>query len=425
MVDHAVRGGDVFDIAIIGAGAAGVAAARHLQRARPGLTIIVLEATGRVGGRAYSIYPQALAGEAIDLGCGWLHGARSNAWTRIAGELGLTVDRMPAPWDEGGRRLDSADEAAGRRAMAAFYDRVESRGEAAPDGPLSELLLPGDAWNGRIAAVATYINGVELEQASIIDLNRYDPGAGPDWRIREGYGTVVARYAEPVPLALDTAVTLVDHRRKDRIELRTGRGTLRARAVIVTASTDMLAREAPRFDPPLPRKIEAASQLPLGLANKVFLLVRGADDLPVDTRAMAAANDVRTGSYQIRPFGLPIIEGYFGGQLARDLERGGDAACLSFAQEELARRLGAGIRSRLSLLAASSWAATPHIGGGYSYARPGAADERAVLAAPVDGRLFFAGEACSPKRFSTAHGAYESGVTAANEALSHLRATSQ
>lgn len=410
------------DVAIVGAGAAGIAAARRVQAVRPGLSIIVLEAAGRVGGRAWSISPPALAGEAIDLGCGWLHGARSNAWTRIAAELGLTIDCMPAPWDEGGRRLDSMrdEDRAARRAMAAFYEKAESRGEAAPDGPLSELLEPGDPWSGRIGAVSTYINGVELDRASIIDLNRYDPGPGPDWRIREGYGTAVARYGAPVPVALDTAVTLIDHRRKDRIELHTSRGTLNARAVIITVATDVLACEALRFDPPLPRKVEAAGKLPLGLANKVFLLVRDADDLPVDTRAMGQASAVRTGSYQIRPFGLPIIEGYFGGELARDLEREGEAAFLAFAREELAHRLGSGIGSRLTLLAASAWAGAPWIGGSYSYALPGAADERAVLAAPVDGRLFFTGEAVSPARFSTAHGAYETGEAAADAILEGL-----
>lgn len=409
---------DKFDVAIIGAGAAGVAAARHLQ-ARPGLSIILLEASDRVGGRAHTL---RFASGAIDLGCGWLHGARTNAWTRIAGELGMDVDRTPAPWDDASRQLHGTtdEERNARRAITAFFDRASQRGEANPDAPLSDLFEPDNPWNGRIDAVGTYINGVELSQASIIDFNRYDPGPGPDWRVREGYGAVVARYAEPVPLSLGTVVTVVDHSHRDHVALRTSRGTLRTRAVIVTASTNMLAAESIRFDPPLPRKVEAAGKLPLGLANKVFLSVRDAGDLPVDMRAMGASSQTATGSYHIRPFGLPVIEAYYGGQLARDLEQAGAAAMLAFAGDELVRSFGAGFRLRLSLAVASSWAAAPHVGGSYSFARPGAADERAVLAAPVDGRLFFAGEACSASRASTAHGAYETGIAAAASVLEHF-----
>lgn len=419
MADSPVRSGGEYDIAVIGAGAAGIAAARHLQSQRPGLSVILLEASDRVGGRAWSVRPKEMAGAAVDLGCGWLHGARSNAWARIAGELGLTIDRTPAPWNEGGRRLDgdSEDERAARQAIEAFYDRAEQWGATQPDGPLTDLLEPGNPWNERIGALGTYINGVELGEASILDLSRYDPGPGGDWRVREGYGTVVERYAAALPLSLATAVTAIDHRHKDRIEIETGRGRLRARAVIVTVSTNVLARGAIRFDPPLPRKVEAASRLPLGVNNKIFLRVREADDLPVDTRAMGATSRAATGSYLIRPFGQPMIEGYFGGQLAHELERAGTEAALALARDELARSLGASIRERLTLAAMSAWSNAPFIGGGYSYARPGAADERAALAAPVDDRLFFAGEACAITKYGTAHGAFESGIAAADQAL--------
>src|SRR5262245_6468340 len=119
-----------FDVVIIGAGAAGVAAARHLQASAPDRSIILLEASGRVGGRAYTVAPKPIDGAGLDLGCGWLHGARTNAWTRIAGEIGLIVDQTPAPWDDAARQLnaDSADERAWRRAIAAFFERASQRG---------------------------------------------------------------------------------------------------------------------------------------------------------------------------------------------------------------------------------------------------------------------------------------------------------
>jgi monoamine oxidase len=122
----------------------------------------------------------------------------------------------------------------------------------------------------------------------------------------------------------------------------------------------------------------------------------------------------------VRPFGRALVECYFGGGFARDLEREGAGAAVAFAADELAGHFGNNVRNRLTLAACSAWGREPHILGSYSYAKPGAADGRAVLAAPVDERLFFAGEACSPARFSTAHGAYESGVTAAEQVPASL-----
>ena len=119
----------------------------------------------------------------------------------------------------------------------------------------------------------------------------------------------------------------------------------------------------------------------------------------------------------------PVIEAYFGGPLARDLERAGDAAAASFALDELAGLLGADFRRRASLLTATRWGQAGSVLGSYAYARPGAAGRRATLAAPVDGRLFFAGEATSPDAFTTARGAYESGLRAVGEVLSALAAT--
>jgi monoamine oxidase len=92
----------------------------------------------------------------------------------------------------------------------------------------------------------------------------------------------------------------------------------------------------------------------------------------------------------------------------------------AFAADELAGLFGSDIRRQLSLLAASAWRGDPFARGSYSYALPGHADDRARLAAPVDNRLFFAGEACSPHFFSTAHGAYETGTAAAEAALASL-----
>jgi monoamine oxidase len=115
--------------------------------------------------------------------------------------------------------------------------------------------------------------------------------------------------------------------------------------------------------------------------------------------------------------GRPRINCFFGGRFAAQLERDGIEAMAAFAADELAELFGSDIRRRLSPLAASFWRADRFARGSYSYARPGQADQRAVLAAPVDDRVFFAGEACSRNDYSTAHGAWLTGVAAAGQVL--------
>ena len=402
------------DVIIIGAGAAGIAAGRHLQTVRPDLSLQILEAGAHIGGRALTVRPRLLAGQPVDLGCGWLHGAQTNAWTSVAGDLGLAVDQTPAPWSDGGRRLQN-DEAA-YAAIGDFFERAENyRGES--DKPLSDLLEPDNPWNPRIEAIGTYLNGAALDQSSLLDYANYAPGEGPDWRVREGYGALISTYAGTLPISLHTVVTGIDHRSRTSVVVETNRGALMARWVIVTLSTDMVARETIRFTPALPHKIEAAASLPLGLANKLFLRLPSDLDLPVDTQAYGSATTSATGSYHIRAFGQPIIEAYFAGPLAHDLERAGDAAALAFARDELGGVFGSAIRGDLEFVTMSGWATSPHIGGAYAYARPGAVSARGVLAEPVDGRLLFAGEACSVARYSTAHGAFETGVAAAERII--------
>jgi monoamine oxidase len=142
--------------------------------------------------------------------------------------------------------------------------------------------------------------------------------------------------------------------------------------------------------------------------------------LPKDGNLRGATMRTATGSFHLRPFGQACIEGYFGGSFARQLEDAGDGALAAQAIDEIVALLGSDFRRRLKPLAESRWAHDPFARGSYSHALPGHAADRAVLAAPVDGRLFFAGEATSPNFFSTAHGARDSGDRAAGEVLDSL-----
>ena len=266
-----------------------------------------------------------------------------------------------------------------------------------------------------IDAISTYINGCELDQVSLLDLEAYED-TNINWRVRRGYGALMAAYGEALPLVLNCNVTLIDHS-STRVRIETSQGTLTADKVIITVPTNLIADEALRFHPALPAKVDAARGLPLGLADKVMLALDQPDTLPKDGNLRGATMRTAMGSYHLRPFGQACIEGFFGGRFARELEDAGHGALAAQAIDEIVALLGSDYRRKLKPLSESRWAHDPFARGSYSHALPGHAGDRAVLAAPIDGRLFFAGEATSPNFFSTAHGARDSGERAAGEAL--------
>jgi monoamine oxidase len=192
-------------------------------------------------------------------------------------------------------------------------------------------------------------------------------------------------------------------------------GALRCRAVLVTVPVSLLAQAAIRFVPRLPDAwLAAAAGLPMGDVAKLLLAVEGDPfGLGPDRQVMGSVRREDTAIYHLLPLGRPLVEAYWGGDTARELERSGPAAMTGFALDELARLFGAAVRGRLRPLLATRWGSDPFARGAYSYARPGAADGRRVLATPVAERLYFAGEAVSSDSYATAHGAHASGVAAA------------
>ena len=406
------------DVAIIGAGAAGLGAAHALKNSN--LSVIVLEARERVGGRAWTV--QASPDIVFDVGCGWLHSADKNSFVAIAEQLNFEINRDLPPWQRPafGRTFPQTEHDDFVRTLEAFDERTWDAAERGDEGPAGHHLELGNRWNPMIDAISTYVNGCELDQVSILDTNAYED-SDTDWRIRRGYGALIAAYGAPCPVALNCNVTLIDHSGK-RIVLQTSLGILCAEKVIVTVPTKLIADQAIRFSPPLVAKVDAASGLPLGFDEKVMLALDDAETFPKEANLRGATMRTAMGAYHIRPFGQPCIEGFFGGSFARELANAGDGAFAAQSIDEIAGLLGNDIRRKLRPLRESRWTHDPFARGGYSHALPGHADDRAVLAAPVDGRLFFAGEATSPNFFTTAHGARDSGERAAKEVLAELLA---
>jgi monoamine oxidase len=406
------------EVVVIGGGAAGVAAAKRLRRAS--IRCLLVEARPRLGGRAWTVHDEG--GHGLDLGCGWLHSADRNPWVGVAKEQGAAIDETPPPWMN--RPLEasfpSAEHADFRRAFGEFYARLDEAAQKETDAAASTLLDPASRWNALINAMSTYISGAELDRISLQDLDRYH-STDVNWRVVEGYGTLISGYGADVPQMLDCPVSAVDHSGK-RLKIETSKGTIAADRAIVTVPSAILAAERLRFVPALPDKTTAARGLPLGLADKLFIALEGAEEFEASVRLFGHTDRVATAGYHIRPFGWPMIEAYFGGSCAAELEAGGDAAFFDFAVSELTGVLGNDFARRVKPIRMHRWGSDPFALGSYSFASPGCADGRARLAEPVDGRLFFAGEACSRHDFSTAHGGYLTGNAAAEQVIAARQA---
>jgi monoamine oxidase len=401
------------EVVVVGGGAAGVAAAKRLGQASIGCLLI--EARPRLGGRAWTVHDES--GHALDLGCGWLHSADRNPWVGIAKARGAAIDETPPPWMNRPleRSFPRAEHADFRRAFGEFYTRLEAAARSKIDAPASTLLDPASHWNALINATSTYISGAELDRISLQDLDRYH-ATDVNWRVVEGYGTLISAYGADVPQVLDCPVSAIDHSGK-RLKIETSKGAIEADRVIVTVPSAIIAAERVRFVPALPDKVAAARGLPLGLADKLFIALEGAEEFATSVRLFGHTDRVATAGYHFRPFGWPMIEAYFGGSCAAALETGGKAAFFDFAVAELVGVLGGDFARRIRPICLHRWGGDPFALGSYSFASPGRAEYRAALAEPVDNRLFFAGEACSRHDFSTAHGGYLTGVAAAEQVI--------
>ena len=404
------------DVVIVGAGAAGIAAARRL--ATSGLSGMMLEATARIGGRAWTC---DVAGLRLDLGCGWLHSADRNPWTRIAEDAGFAVDRRTPAWGRQYHDLgfSQAEQAAATQAFTDWRRRIMKTPPASDCA--ADALEPGGEWNAYLQAMSGFLTGAGLESISVADYIAYDAAStGCNWRAPAGYGSLVAAsLPRPIDLRLSTPVDSIELDSRD-VVLATLVGAVRARTAILTVSTAVLAGRAIKLPHELNPWRDAAARLPLGRNEKLFLEITGDSPFDPETRVLGNPRDRRTGVYYIRPFGWPVIECFLGDQGARMVEEIGPAAGFAHATDQPVALFGSAVSRSLRPLVASNWSQMTHVGGAYSYALPGHAAAREDLAHPFEQRVFFAGEATHGHDYSTAHGAYESGLRAAEEAIAAL-----
>lgn len=408
------------DVIVIGAGAAGIAAAHRLIAA--GKSVVVLEAAGRIGGRAFT--ESGTFGLPYDQGCSWLQGPATLPWLDIARARGFGLinhDDPAFPIRIDGRPASGAE----IRKFERTWNRFEDALEGAARDVAASTVVPLDAPHAGIAAtwIGPMDSGVDLTDLSTADYNVYGD-YDVNFMVREGLGTLVALLGAGLPVRLNTAVTGIDWRGPG-VAVETTAGTFRAKACVITVSTGVLAAGGIRFSPELPlAKREAVADVPMGLLVKIglqfdgerfglhengFLSYAVPDPLP------AAACYFLT-----FPAGHPLAIGFVGGAFGWELSREGEAAAVDFALGEFAKAMGTDVRRHFIKGHMTDWAANPLTMGAYSAARPGRHAARAVLARPVADRLFFAGEAVAGPFIALCSGAHLSGEAVACDVLSVL-----
>ena len=418
------------DIVIIGAGLAGLGAAAAARDS--GRRAVILEASNRAGGRAWTDYPAVLGGVWFDMGAIWFHDAEHNPLMPIATAAGdrlLRSDEIRKERTFIGNRLATKAELA---AFANAWPRYEATADAilATEGDVSlaevTRRLPDDPWAATIEAwEGPVICAVEADRFSALDWRRNALGGSnlvPDG----GIGAFVQRrLTGGLDIRLNTPVTRVRWGGAGgQVTVETTNGPITAGACIVTVSTGVLASGALVFDPVLPARVtDAVQALPMGLAMKVALRATGPDRLDLPLHCSVDRILERQGEplmpFQCWPFGRDYVQGWIGGSIAWDLARAGEAAAVDFALSYLRRAFGGRV-DRLFAGGAclvTRWDADPWVRGAYSYAVPGSALARDALAEPVsDGHLMFAGEACHVPFAGTVGGAWLSGQEAARAA---------
>jgi len=408
------------DLVIVGAGAAGLAAAKAAE-AR-GLTFQLLEASHRIGGRAYT--EELAPGIPFDLGCHWMHSASLNPFVAIADRFGFHY-RRDGQWSLNvfaGSHWISADEHAELAAlMQANHAAVAAAAQRGEDVAVADVVDLDSRWASLHAYWSTLATSHDIDEISTVDSVAYND-TEENWPLREGFGALVARWAADVPVTFNAPVERVRWGSKG-VAVETSKGTITGRRLLLTVSTNVLAAGRIRFDPILPDwKLAAARDLPLGVHNRIGIHLTHnpfGPEVPI-SGAIMVGDDVPM-SVQFRPFGLDCVVGVTGGRFGAWLERAGQSASVDHLTERLVHAFGADIRKALApRTIVTAWAGDPWTLGSYSAAVPGAAHQRKELARPIDDVLFFAGEACSAEFASTCHGAYLTGV-AAVEAMASAR----
>jgi monoamine oxidase len=408
------------DAIIIGAGAAGIAAARRLSAA--GRSFTMIEASARVGGRCAT--DSRSFGVPFDRGAHWIYNPDSNPLTRLASRTGLEI--YPAPPGQKvriGRRYARESELEDFLAAAVRANRSiaeAARGRADGDG---RGALPRDLgeWRSTVEfALGPYNTGRDLDELSVQDLSRSverDSGSF----CRQGVGALLAKLAEGIPVELNSPASQIEFTARGA-GVTTPKGKLNGRYVIVTASTNLLAAERIKLEGGLPRRhADAVEKLKLGSLDHIALELPGNPlGLQRDDLVFEKSSGPRTAALLANVSGTPLSVVTVGGRFGRELVGKGEKAAVEFAVEWLSAMFGVDLKRTLQRTQVTNWNAEPWVLGAASAAAPGGQWARRSLMESVRGRVYFAGEAVHETLWGTVAGAWESGERAANAVIRRL-----
>jgi len=398
------------DVVIVGAGAAGIAAARRLLA--DGMSVAVLEARRRVGGRAVTV---SLRGHPVDLGAHWLHAGPINPLVRLGRARREPMRRAPVDGHLFVRgRTGRPDESAALDRAFALADLAMTRAaRSGDDRPAGEALPPLGPWGPRVARIHGLVSGRPLAEVSLHDFPSME--YADNLFIAGGLGSYLVRLSAGLPIRLDAPVTAIDWSGSG-VRIESAAGVQHARAVLVTAPIMVLQRGVVRFTPPLPRDIEdAVHVLTPGIYEHVVLHWPGSPFHGPDRLASLV------GTRRAPPGLLTSIDGTsfhfleLDQPAAASLDGRDPHAPARHARAVLAEQFGARALHGLTVPVATTWRRDPWSHASWAVVPPGRFAVRDVLKAPVGDRIWFAGEALSRAQWGTVGGAWEEGTRAAEE----------
>lgn len=297
-------------VVVIGAGFAGLAAARTLVAA--GREVTIVEGRDRIGGRAHTV---PFAGGVADLGASWIHGAAGNPMTALAADAG--TDLIPFDYDD----QIGADEAALEWMEEIVWEASDADDPEAR--PLSDLLpttlTAGQTWAVAVEVVGEY--GADPDRLAIAALDEGDEQRGGDALLSDGYGALVSEAAAGLDIRTGWPVTRITQDAAGVTITGADGQTLSGAIAIVTVPLGVLQAGAIAFDPPLPdEKTAAISALGMGLLDKLWLAFDEVFWDP-DVDVINIVDPENPGAWPFwvngyKAFGLPVLLGFAGGSAA-------------------------------------------------------------------------------------------------------------
>jgi monoamine oxidase len=401
------------DVIVVGAGPAGLSAAMRLTA--QGLKVAHLEARDRVGGRTHTVSIGRNRG--IDIGAHWLHARKANPLTKEARRLGVelnSADKWPIIID-GDEILGTIGQGKLWRAWRKIDSGIVRLADQHPGASADLAVDRSNRWNFIAGELhGTHACGISLSQVSVEDFaNAID---SEDRFVEGGFGALVATAGADATPQLNVSVRSVSIT-AEGVEAETTAGRIAASAIIITAPAPVLAKGGIAFNPGLPAMhLQALHDLPHGAYERLVFTLGDDPFAEERDRAVILINKKNETLYMLAGGGGHGVHfADFGGEEARELAGKGMAAMADVVEDWLDWQVGSDAAKSLKPMVASNWSGDPLAMGGWSVAKPGRAEARLQLRAPVEGRIWFAGEATSVEQWGTVGGAWQEGIRAACE----------